>query len=228
MEFVKEALNEVNDQSLRYFVEELIAKLSKELMIDGTIRCEFEGKESIKNFTNELEKRLEKMQECLKQKFVLQAKGMEKWDQKPYDMIFNRVSGCTEACPFCREPCNQRVANHRGNHILDLHRPKCLGGWRYHGTNIMSLENCSESVKNNTIFFLYPPGSDQWHPYRTCEEVFPKWHIQDGLPTETSLYWKYVVAHFKRQLAELYDMKENDVPPHWMQFELSQAIYELR
>ena len=228
MKFVRKTLNEVNTSlPLRYFIEELIAKLSQRLMIEGTIRCEFEGSESISNFTNEVEKRLKIMQDCLKQKFVLQAKDMEKWDEKPYDMIFERARGCKEMCPFCHEPCNQTVTNHSGDHTVDLHRPNCLGGWRYHNTDKMCLKNCSKYAADDR-FFLHPSGSDQRHPYRQCEKVFPKWHIQDGLPTEALLYWKYVVDRFKGQLARLYGMEEDDVPPHWEGIELSQAIYELR
>ena len=228
MEFVRKSLNKMNDyhQPLKAFIEELTRKISQHLIIDGTIRCELGGKENIKNFTDELDKKLKIMEENLKQKFVLRAKDIEKWDEKPYDIIFERVRGCKEMCPFCHEPCNKTYANHLGNHTVDLHRPNCLGGWRDSVTGKMCLENCSEYAKNNTTF-RYPSGSDRVYLYSQCEKVFPKWHIQDGLSTEASLYWKYVVAHFTTKLAELYDMEEDDVPKHWKKFELTQAIEAL-
>ena len=222
MKFVREIVNEIKvyGKPLRAVIEELKMKLSQNLIIDGTIRCELEEKGDISNFTNELNKRVKLMEENLKQKFVLQAKDMNKWDEKPYDMIFERVRGCKEMCPFCHEPCNQTVAYHRGNHTVDLHRPVCLGGWRYRESGKMKLKTCTELVASNSYF--YPsPGSDETYPYRQCEKIFPKWHIQEGLSTEVSLYWKYVVAHFKSQLARLYDMKEDDVPSRWIHFELT-------
>ena len=228
MEFVRKSLNEMNDrhQPLKAFIEKLTMKLSRHLIIDGRIRCELGGKGNIKNFTDELYERFRIMEENLKQKFVLRAKDMEKWDEKPYDMIFERVSGCKEMCPFCHEPCNNTYANHSGDHTIDLHRPNCLGGWRHRGTNKMCLKNCSECVAND--FYFYPSAnSDEKYPYRQCERVYPRWHIKEGLSTEASLYWKYVVFHFKSQLAWLYNMKEDDVPKHWEGLELTQAIEAL-
>ena len=228
MEFVRKSLNEMNDrnQPLKAFIEELTRKLSRHLIIDGTIRCELDGKGNIKNFTDELNERLRIMEENLKQKFVLRAKDMEKWDEKPYDMIFERVSGCKEMCPFCHEPCNNTYANHSGDHTIDLHRPNCLGGWRNRGTNKMCLKNCSEYVANDSYF--YPSAdSDETCLYRQCERVYPRWHIKEGLSTEASMYWKYVVFRFKSQLARLYNMEEDDVPSHWEGLELTQAIEAL-
>ena len=228
MEFVRKTLNEVNSTylPLRFFIEELTSKLSHRLIIDGKMKCEFEGKESISNFTNEVEKRLKIIQDCLKQKFVLRAKDMDKWNEKPYDMIFERVSGCKEVCPFCSEPCNHTVANHHGNHTVDFHRPACLGGMTHHSSRKMELRTCTELAASNSYFYPFP-GSDKKYPYRKCERVYPKWNIQEDLSIEASLYWKYVVARFKNELAELYGMEEDDVPSHWEGLELTQAIQAL-
>ena len=228
MVFVRKSLNEIKvyGKPLKFFIEELMTKLSQYIIINGTIKCKLEGRENISSFTTEFKKRLIIMEENLKQQFVLRAKDMEKWDEKPYDMIFERVSGCKEACPFCHEPCNQTVANHHGNHTVDLHRPACLGGWCYRSTRKMELRTCTELAASNSYFWPFA-GSDKKYPYRECERVYPKWHIQEGLPTEASLYWKCVVAHFKSQLAMLYYMEEDDVPPHWIGFELTQAIQAL-
>ena len=44
----------------------------------------------------------------------------------------------------------------------------------------MKLKTCTELVASNSSF--YPsPGSDETYPYRQCEKIFPKWHIQEGL-----------------------------------------------
>ena len=120
MKFVRGTVNEIKvyGKPLRVVIEELKMKLSQNLIIDGTIRCELEDKGDISNFTNELNKRVKLMEENLKQKFVLQAKDMNKWDEKPYDMIFERVRGCKEICPFCHEPCNQQLHITEGTILL--------------------------------------------------------------------------------------------------------------
>ena len=90
----------------------------------------------------------------------------------------------------------------------------------------MVLETCPQLVAENRSF--YPnPDSEETHPYRTCEEIYPKWHIKEDASQEISLYWKYVVAKFKKELAKLYGMNEDTIPPHWNKIELSEALYDL-
>ena len=213
------------------WVEQFKKSASKLLIIEDTIaiRCVLTTKQSNHNidvFTAELMKGLKIVEDNITQKLTLKAKDMEMWDQKPYDIIYDRVSGCRDACPFCREPCSNTNRDHDGDHTVKLHRPICLGGWRSRSTGKMTLETCTEEVANNRCFYV-KPDSDEKHPFRTCEEIYPKWHIQEDLPGETALYWKYVVAHFKIELAKLYGMKEDSVPEHWLGFELSQAIEAL-
>ncbi|CAI8011713.1 Interferon-induced very large GTPase 1 [Geodia barretti] len=228
MTFIWEVINAVNksnQQSLSTWINEFKSRLSQRLIIEDDIRCTLSSGGDNKHFNAELKKRLDKLKEKLSRRLVLSARDMESWDKRPYDLIFKRVRGCKAACPFCREPCNNSNNHHDGDHSVKLHRPKCLGGWRIRSTGKMTLETCTEAIANDSYF--YKPNSDDTHPYRECETVFPKWCIQRDLPGETSLYWKYVVAHFKSELATLYDMKEESVPEHWMKFELTQAIEAL-
>ena len=237
MTFVREIVDENNIKHSERFillewVDDFKKRASERLIIEdkiairGVLNSE-DASHSIAFFTEELMKGFSCIEENLSKKLVLEARDMERWDQKPYDVIFDRVSGCKAACPFCREPCSKTSRDHDGDHTVKLHRPKCLGGWHKRSTGKMSLETCTEAVTNDSKFYV-SPDSDETHPYRTCEVIYPKWHIQEDLPGETSLYWKYVVAHFKSELARLYRMEEEDsVPEDWMGFELSQAIEAL-
>ena len=208
------------------WIGEFKNKLSRRFIIHGNIRCTRSLSVSHnEHFESELKNGLDRMERSLRERFVMKVKDVQ-WDRKPYEVIHERVIGCTAACPFCREPCNKTTSNHYGDHTVNLHRPECLGGWRIRSTNKMCLSTCTESVANNQLFYVRP-DSDRTHPFRRCEEIYPNWHIQEDLPGETSLYWKYVVAHFKSELAKLYAMKEDSVPSHWMGFELTQAIEAL-
>ena len=228
MVFVREAIDAVNrsgKKSLVLWIDEFKSILSTKLIIEGTIRCTLRSVGNTECFNAELKKRIGKMEGNLRKSLVLNAKHMDLWDKKPYDLVYEQVSGCRAACPFCREPCSKSNHDHDGDHEVTLHRPKCLGGWRIRSTGKMSLETCTEAVANDSYF--YKSGSDEKHPYRDCESVYPKWRIQRNLPGETSLYWKYVVAHFKSELAKEHNMKEDSVPEDWEKFELSQAIEAL-
>ena len=229
MDFTRKVISEISDheQPLSDWIEEFKTNMSERFILDGTIRCTLIDEEGdIGSFTAELTRRLSIMEESLRKGLVLQAKDMETWEEKPYNLIFKRVSGCRAACPFCKEPCNKTVKDHDGNHTVKLHRSQCLGGWRFRTTGIMALETCTEAVAKDRSFCV-SPDSDETHPLRSCEEIYPKWKIDTSLPGETSLYWKYVVAHFKSELAKLYGFKEDSVPEHWLGFELSQAIRAL-
>ena len=235
MKFVKvEVANTNNNHKGTFIILEWIAQFKKRasqrLIIEDTmaIQCLLDSEEknhSMEVFIFELKKGLDCIQKDLENNIKPKAKDMEEWGQKPYNIIFNRVSGCTEACPFCREPCSNTSKNHEGDHTVKLHRPQCLGGWRRRSSGKMALLTCTEAVAKDLYF--YKSRTDEKHPFRTCEEVYEKWHIQEDLPGETSLFWKYVVAHFKSELARLYNMEEESVPDHWMAFELSQAIEAL-
>ena len=213
--------------TLSDWMKNLRTKLSQTLIIDGTIRCESSDKndDNLEFFTTKLQEQLNIMEDNLIKKCNLTAKHMESWDQTPYGILFDRVCGCKEVCPFCKEPC-KGFKGHGGDHSVNLHRPICLGGWRIRETGVMVLKTCTMEVAEDRSFYVRP-DSDKTHPFRTCEEVYPRWHIDESLPREASLYWKYVVAHFKSELAKLYDMKEDSAPDHWMGFELSQALEAL-
>ena len=230
MAFTRKVISEISDHEqsfmLSVWIDEFKTKISDRFIIDGTIRCTLDAEGDIDFFTSELRKRLSIMEKSLKEGLVLQAKDMETWEEKPYNLIFKRVSGCRAACPFCKEPCNKTVKNHDGDHTVDLHRPKCLGGTRFRETGKMVLDTCTEAVAKDSHFYLRH-DSDETHPFRRCEEIHPKWKIDPSLPGEASLFWKYVVAHFKSELAKLYGIKEDSVPEHWLGFELSQAIKDL-
>ena len=229
MDFTRKAVSEINDhEQLSVWIDEFKTKMSQRFTLDGTIRCTLNDEEGdIDFFTAELTRRLSIMEKSLKEKLVLHSKDMETWEEKPYNLFFKRVSGCQAACPFCKEPCNKTVKNHDGDHTVHLHRPQCLGGHRCRETGKMVLETCTEAVAKDSYFYYYHDSYEETHPYRRCEEIYPKWKIDTSLPGETSLFWKYVVAHFKSELAKLYGMKEDSVPEHWLGFELSQAINDL-
>ena len=229
--FVRRLISEISDCKTPYilprWIDEFKTKLSLKFQIDGTIKRTFDAKGNIGFFTAELTRRLSILEDNLKNKFVLCAKDMETWEEKPYNLIFERVSGCQAACPFCKEPCNKTVRDHDGDHNVKLHRPQCLGGHRCRETGKMVLETCTEAVAKDSYFYYYHDSNEETHPYRRCEEIYPKWKIDTSLPGETSLFWKYVVAHIKSELAKLYGFKEDSVPEHWLSFELSQAINDL-
>ena len=205
-------------------------KLSTELKIDFNDTGELlqlQHISNIDNFSDELMDRLKSIQDTVIVEFQnIKSSDIENWDRKPYDLIYEDVSGCMESCPFCKEPCNKMVKGHDGDHTVDLHRPQCLGGWRIRDTQKMSLETCTEAVANNRSFYVRP-DSDTTHPYRACEDIYPGWHIQENLSLETSLFWKYVVAKFKGELAQLYSMKEDSVPDHWLTITFSHILDDL-
>ena len=215
------------------WIEAFATKLSSELKLDKSEMCEQGGVQELGDihyFMSELEKGLNEVQNDLKKEFqTLRSSIFQGWEIKPYDVIHDGVSGvagCTEMCPFCHEPCSLNK-DHGDNHKVDRdrHRPQCLGGCRYEGSEKMVLKTCAQSVHENASFYI--PGTKILHPYRRCEVVYPHWKILEESPGESSNYWKYIVAKFQTQLTRLYSMKGN-LDVSWDRLEWSHAIVELK
>ena len=212
-------------------------QLSSELELDKSEMCEQGGLQQLgdmKYFTDELVKGLNGVHNALSKEFqCLRSSDLKNWDIKPYDLLhdgiegISGIAGCTAKCPFCHEPCS-RSENHFGDHKVDRdrHRPQCLGGWRYEGSEKMVLKTCPQLVRDGASFYI--SGTTKLHPYKECEKIYPCWKIPEESPGEASNYWKYVVAKFKSQLTSLYSMKENSVDPYWEKLEWSQAIADLK
>ena len=148
---------------------------------------------------------------------------MDQWERKPYDIIFNTLAGCTEQCPFCKEQCDLTNDGHaRTNeggtlvtkHSVAMHRPECLGGYRWVSSGEMSLDICTSLVGSDGSF-KNRDTNNEFREYKKYQELYPTWVIPDDKSIEASSYWKWLVAHYTKEVAKLFAMKEAEIFQEW-------------
>ena len=158
------------------------------------------------------------------------TKDISNWKDKPHDLLSDLI-GCTEQCPFCGEQCDLLDPSHftEGNqkHRAGVHRPSCLVGWRLVESKKMASDFCTSLVASQSATFQSQKTQRQPHHYNKYASVYPEWSIPTDSTAEASLYWKWFVARYSRNLAETYDAKPPEVPRGWHNIqwpEVSQSL----
>ena len=106
--------------------------------------------------------------------------------------LYDKLAGCNEVCPFCKEECELNDPHHKGPHAAFLHRPGCLGSnvWLKNCQLVLNL--CTECINTDLTF----QNSDtKFKPvkYKKYKKIYPKW----DMPCDTKedpLYWKWFVT----------------------------------
>ncbi|XP_073505051.1 uncharacterized protein [Phyllobates terribilis] len=143
---------------------------------------------------------------------------------KPQDVLFKKVFGCGNQCPFCKVPCEAGGEEHK-EHFASVHRPDGLGRYRWTLTSILSHDICTTSVCGNTSF---TNKDAQFHPFKRYKEIYPDWKIQPDPSIEASDYWKFVLKEFNDQFAEEYNAKPAKHPEEWNNLTKEMAIESLK
>lgn len=198
--------------------------------------CTFVSKQ-FKGQIKELTKKLE-------QTFSQKSSRDVLWKGKnPYNSIFDKLWGCHERCPFCRESCQKTSKNHsEEQHTCVQHRPPGLKGVCKLETNSMSWEPCNYKVHSDHQFFcgasdgkcqasgrcntMGPHGAI--HLYREYGKLIPDWEIEPSSLTNTSCYWMWFVYTYRRKLEKTYGYKVPDVINAWKSITKEQAIRSLK
>ena len=172
-----------------------------------------------KNFTDEIISGLKGLTTTLENELkLLQTSDIDSWEIKPHEIIYERLVGCTEQCPFCKEQCqltNEKHDRHgKVKHVCKMHRPQCLGGYRWLHTSEMVIDLCTTLVGSDS---KYRNEKTEWefHPYKLYKEHYPRWDITDDKSIEASLYWKWILGHYAKEIAKEFSMEETDIPDEW-------------
>ena len=205
------------------WLKEFHNEIKGKLEIDLKQLCELAGIEDVANiifFTDELIKKLKTLKNYLITEFKRHEGSLWElgWEKSLFGIFYKEVAGCTEQCPFCQEQCELTLAYHpQSVKHTTLHRPMCLGGNKWHDTRIMILDTCNSSVASGDSFESEATGG-MWHAYKTYSEIYPQWSIvpdQSMIDSESSMYWKWLVANFSPNIEELFVLKHTEIPKEW-------------
>ena len=168
--------------------------------------------QNVRFYTGEFVKGLNLIQDKLKVCFMV-----IKYSEliiAPHDAIFDEVAGCTEQCPFCKAPCEHTNENHPKSvkHLAE-HRPECLGGVKW-GSDKTVLDICTSLVAGD-YKFRNSDTNNQWYPYKKYADYYPYWNISPHASREASIFWKWLVGHFARDIEKLFGQSETAIPQEW-------------
>ncbi|MDB9519885.1 hypothetical protein PN466_23350 [Roseofilum reptotaenium CS-1145] len=157
---------------------------------------------------------------------------------KVTNKLFKGIIGCVESCPFCGAICIHGVDGHDIDHETPFHRPKGVGGYyRESGPDQgkLVIETCSQVVASDGRFqddaTRAKYGDERYVPYkdyRTVNDYYASWKINGDLSLEADSYWKWFMATFSAELADLYGAKEPNIPASWKKLTKEQEIEKLR
>ena len=179
---------------------------------------------NLENFKHQIRVGLEDLKQKLHTSLdgIKSASEMKKWKDKPYDLLSLKLLGCSAQCPFCCEQCELLEHDPKEKrHMTNVHRPSCLAGWRYRETGIMVIKFCPAQVASEGSFYI-SSTSDETHPFKRYDDIYPEWHIPGDPSSHESLYWKYFVSKYSDAIARKISAKAASVPSQWSQIEWEQ------
>ena len=162
-----------------------------------------------KNFVSQLKILKVKLHDSLNK--ITCEEEMKHWEKKPHELL-HKLIGCTEQCPFCGEQCDLLQTDHDCDHRVEIHRVDCLKGYRRTDTQVMATNFCQDCVSSDTMKFA---SGGKSYLYKHYKSIYPKWEITPYNSSTTSLYWKWFVAKYYKEIAEAYNAKPAEVPKKW-------------
>ena len=215
---VTHSLPQPEEANISDWLSHLHEQLSSVITFDEREIKEVVGVENLEDFhffTDEIVNGLHKMQTSLLENFHSSPLSqVDSWSKQPYDILCDTLLGCCKQCPFCKEQCELTTPNHDCKHSIELHRPQCLGGYRWSSSEKMAIDVCSSSVASDVNF---ENDDTDWkpHPYKEYQKYYPNWIITPDPSREASSYWKWFVANYSAQIAQEFNMKETEIPDTW-------------
>ena len=222
--------------SIKVWLETFCAddELKKRLKFDVTVfqdigEIQEPGLMDMANFTEEVQKGLDSIKMKLMNRFEdMTIDSMDKWNERPYDIIHERLRGCCEQCPFCKEQCEWTFDSHTTFHTVQQHRPQCLGGYRWVSSQKMMTDVCNTLVASGHTFKMKSDSNEIPIPYKKYQQKYPRWSIPATFLPTSSIYWKWFVAHHMDAIAEYFNAKSATVIPFsWRALEWENVKTEL-
>ncbi|KAI6653559.1 hypothetical protein LOD99_3454 [Oopsacas minuta] len=143
----------------------------------------------------------------------------------PLKQIMKTKLECTAMCPFCREPCQLSVGNHKKHYCGSLHRVDAVNGGRECDSAMMFNYECTVSVRDGNTFvrngvcYSFSEMHKAGAPYNT-------WTIlaDDALESK---YWQWFTCNFEKKLIKHYGYISNPNIRFWRNITKQQVLQDM-
>ncbi|CAC5357727.1 unnamed protein product [Mytilus coruscus] len=182
----------------------------------------------MQTFMSFLNSRLDNMKNEIVQKFIDTNENTVYWVDDPYTKIADTLWGCSECCPFCREPCLYADKDHikQGfNHRCIQHRPLGVYGFMDNHSQKLITENCNYLIQTSDKGYKFKI-EELLRLFRDYEKEFSVWNIAP-LQNDKPNYWNWFMCTLKDQLTEVNDAKLPDIPGEWTNYTMTDAVQSL-
>ena len=183
----------------------------------------------ISNFSDAVDADLRKLSDQILTRFQnMTVDSMDNWKLRPYDILYDRLHGCCEQCPFCKEQCEHTFDGHSPPHIVGIHRPQCLGGYRWIASSQVMIDTCNALVASAHTFKKKRDSNEELEGYAQYYSKYPKWYIQPSRKADISQYWKWLLANHQEPLARAFNARPSTlIPVHWTTLKWEDVKQEL-
>ncbi|XP_028403252.1 LOW QUALITY PROTEIN: interferon-induced very large GTPase 1-like [Dendronephthya gigantea] len=127
-----------------------------------------------------------------------------KWNPSPHKFIFDEMFACQCLCPFCKALCDGNKGHK--THSTQSHRPVGIVGQMHERTRKLVTNFCTECVAGNKTFrsldTFYEPC--YYRDYRSVNDYYGSWVIAGNKSLKPSMYWKWFMATFWKELADVH------------------------
>ncbi|XP_062901233.1 up-regulator of cell proliferation-like [Mobula hypostoma] len=141
---------------------------------------------------------------------------IEELSIKPREELFKGLFNCTKQCPFCGVFCDSETPVH-SQHSCKQHRPEGLNGYRWAGSERLAMDICTASVTSDAKFRNKDTNEKFYacKDYRTVNDYYKSWIIQQEVSAQAASYWKKVFYTFNKQFADVYKAKPAKIDGSW-------------
>ncbi|XP_051972469.1 up-regulator of cell proliferation-like [Xyrauchen texanus] len=227
---IEETEQDPEINNIKEFIQNICMKLKYRLVLPKDVVDSVSALSDVNQikFAECLKCSVKDMDKFLKASFQAKEfqRKLEHLPTKPQNVLFKRVHGCGNQCPFCKAPCEAGGEAHK-KHFVSIHRPEGLGHYRFEESEKLVTDICSSLVHSDTSFKCHDTN-DKWHPYKKYSDIYPNWQIDPDSSIEAAAYWKFVMVHFNEEFAKEYNAKPADIPPSWKDITKAQAEESLK
>nr|XP_054761386.1 interferon-induced very large GTPase 1-like [Lytechinus pictus] len=238
------------------WIELFCQRVSEELAVPVST-LSFVKDRSVMDFNNLQRIILEQLEEVqieLEKAFAIKRAHSIEWNgSHPSQQILDKIWGCQEQCPFCKEPCADTTPDHYDlsgrSHICVQHRPQGIGGIHLsedgvnHDKGQLILETCNYDIQRESVSFKCNVGNYKcrnsgkrsttrddfiYHNYTEYKTYMPDWDIAPDRTNAVSKYWMWFMATYQHQLKDMHNAKLPDIPENWTKITKEEALNDLR
>lgn len=223
--FIRKCVQEVEQKyrqstgivELNVWLKDLCASLEGQLQLDfdvfDTLTREVEALNDIESFTEAVQEGLGQLQlELIGSIQLYTTRDLENWQNGAHIILYDQLRGCSECCPFCGEQCELLMKDHKVRHSIKFHRPNCLVGYRNMRTSVLTSDICTTLVGTEKTFSNL---DTECHPYKGYAALYPKWEIVTDKSMEASVYWKWFLGNYGKEIAEYHGAEINEIFDEW-------------